>query len=353
MKTLFTLAILWPVVLLAHIGSPNVFYEGSAGPYALRVIIQPPDVIPGLARITVRALASNVSKISVLPARWDTGTKGAPSPDPAKPVRGDANLFAAELWLMTGGAYSIIVNAEGASGTGTTVVPINSVATARRVMPRWFGGLLGAWGGALVLALISLIGAATRESVLSPGETPSRGRICRARATMVLGTGVIGLALWGGKVWWDAVDRDYRNNKLYRADRLYAEVRTNNSQAILELTRNVDRWGARPIIPEHGKLMHMFLVRQPDLEAFAHLHPVKTGEHSFESALPPVPAGKYRIYADITHESGFTQTLVSEVSLGADANATSFTPTDPDDSWRIGRINLLTTKSAHCQMGSR
>jgi hypothetical protein len=30
----------------AHVGSPNVFYEGDAGPYRLFVSIRTPDVIP-------------------------------------------------------------------------------------------------------------------------------------------------------------------------------------------------------------------------------------------------------------------------------------------------------------------
>jgi hypothetical protein len=42
------------VVTSAHVGSPNVFFDGMAGAYAVRVIVRPPQVIPGLAEITVR-----------------------------------------------------------------------------------------------------------------------------------------------------------------------------------------------------------------------------------------------------------------------------------------------------------
>src|SRR4029077_17229269 len=38
----------------AHVGNPNVFFDGDAGPYPVRVIVRPPAVIPGLAEITVR-----------------------------------------------------------------------------------------------------------------------------------------------------------------------------------------------------------------------------------------------------------------------------------------------------------
>src|SRR5687768_1473965 len=74
MRTLLSLLLLTPLAAIAHIGSPNVFYEGTAGPYALQVVVRPPDVIPGLAEVSVRALDGNVHGVSVLPARWDTGT---------------------------------------------------------------------------------------------------------------------------------------------------------------------------------------------------------------------------------------------------------------------------------------
>jgi hypothetical protein len=35
----------------AHVGSPDVFFEGDAGPYRLFVTVRTPDVIPGIAQI--------------------------------------------------------------------------------------------------------------------------------------------------------------------------------------------------------------------------------------------------------------------------------------------------------------
>src|SRR4029079_9212812 len=85
---------------------------------------------------------------------------------------------------------------------------------------------------------------------------------------------------------------------------------------------------------DHGKLMHVFLIRD-DMSAFAHLHPSTSDSVSFPSNIPALPAGKYRVFADIVHESGFTHTLVSSSDLPANAGNPTATG-DPDDSWYVG-----------------
>src|SRR5829696_7324750 len=54
-------------VVSAHIGSPNVLFDGTAGPYALRVIVRPPEVVPGLAEVTVRVDAPDVEHVVIRP----------------------------------------------------------------------------------------------------------------------------------------------------------------------------------------------------------------------------------------------------------------------------------------------
>jgi hypothetical protein len=90
------------------------------------------------------------------------------------------------------------------------------------------------------------------------------------------------------------------------------------------------RW--TPLIPDHGKLIHVFMIREPDLLVFAHLHPLTRDSVSFRSALPSLPAGRYRVYGDIVHESGFSETVSTRVDL---PEATSGQrSTDPDDAFR-------------------
>jgi hypothetical protein len=111
----------------------------------------------------------------------------------------------------------------------------------------------------------------------------------------------------------------------------------------LELAIDDERWLGRawtPLIPDHGKIMHLFLVREPDWNAFAHLHPVMIDSSRFETKLPALAPGRYRLYGDVVHESGFTQTLLASVDLVKNANAVaahdSSAPGDADDSWFQG-----------------
>src|SRR5918998_1684204 len=84
------------VVTSAHVGSPNVFFDGLAGEYPVRVIVRPPQVIPGLAEITVRLTggnASDVKRIVVRPVYWRTGTNGSPRGDEAVRVPGPDPIY--------------------------------------------------------------------------------------------------------------------------------------------------------------------------------------------------------------------------------------------------------------------
>jgi hypothetical protein len=319
----------------AHIGSPNVVYEGLAGAYHLRVIIRPPTVVPGLADISVRVLSGEVSKVTVLPVRWDTKTSATPPPDEARPVKGEPNLYSAQLWLMKSGAYSIDVNVEGKLGSGRTVVPVNSLATTRLPMPKWLGAAMLVMAAGLFLALVTIVGAAVRESVLLPGEPPSRRNHIRAALAMVLTLIVLSSGLYGGRKWWNKEDANYRNNKMYKADPLIATLSTNEGALKLSVQLGDKKRRAEPLVPDHGKIMHLFLVKQDDMRAFAHLHPARTAKkRSFESILPAMPAGRYSVYADVTHENGFTQTLTTDLDLPGTKELVKASPVlDEDDSW--------------------
>jgi hypothetical protein len=219
-------------------------------------------------------------------------------------------------------------------------VPINAIATRVLEMPAGLGRILALLGALLFLLLVSIIGTAVREGVLPGGELPSRKRRWGSRAVKLAAALVIAALLWFGKGWWESEAADYRNNRLYRPLDIAAQVREQGGRQMLRLEildANFRRFG--PLVPEHGKLMHLFLVREPGLDVFAHLHPLKHNWKVFEVALPLLPEGKYQLYADVTYETGLSDTMTTQVEISGGSaqpsDSRDRTRPDPDDSWRM------------------
>jgi hypothetical protein len=328
----------------AHVGSPNVFYDGEAGPYPVRIIVRPPAVIPGNAEVTVRLLEGpKADEVTVQPVLFKSGFKGAPAPDAAQPVPGAPGVWSGQLLLMKEGSWNIRVHVKGAAGEGTAQVPLPAVRNQLFEMDKRLGALLAGFGLFLFAGAVSIVGAAVREARLPPGEKPDGRRIFRARLAAALAALLFAYVIWGGKGWWDSAESQLRQT-LFKPFDLRTTTRLAAGRPLLALTienphgSHQDWW---PLIPDHGKLMHLFLLREPGLDAFAHLHPLaQEGQKDFLAALPPLPEGTYRVYADIVDENGLSQTLVDHVKIPAawtaEAQEGAAAPApDPDDSWRI------------------
>src|SRR3989442_8139607 len=88
------------VVTSAHVGSPDTYFEGVAGPYPIPVIIRNPRVLPGLAQITVRLLdPETVRRVLVLPGYWDPRTAAPPPAHVAPRVPGGSTPLNPAPWL--------------------------------------------------------------------------------------------------------------------------------------------------------------------------------------------------------------------------------------------------------------
>jgi hypothetical protein len=135
------------------------------------------------------------------------------------------------------------------------------------------------------------------------------------------------------------VDADFRKNRLYTplsiSTRL--ETRSASQRLLLSLNDKSGDWRDHtPLVADHGKLMHLFLVREPNMDAFAHLHPVFNLDGTFESALPPLPEGEFAVYADVVHESGLTHTLISKLKVPEKIQSQA-DQSDGDDSFWLGQ----------------
>src|SRR5579864_9203164 len=167
--------------LSAHVGSPDVFYEGNAGPYRLFTTVRVPQVIPGVAEIQIRSESGDVRAISVVPMRLaGPGSNLPPTPDLAVQSKDDPQFFTASLWLMESGALQVRVQVEGAEGQGEVSVPVPSSAQRTLPMQRPLEALLLALMLLLALGAVFIVGAIVREGNLEGGEIPGADRKRRA-----------------------------------------------------------------------------------------------------------------------------------------------------------------------------
>jgi hypothetical protein len=298
------------------------------------VFVRPPEVVPGVAEITVWIEPGKTDRVTLQPVHYQTGLAGAPPPDVAMPVAGVPGVYTGQLWLMIQGSYSIRVRVEGGGRDGVVLVPVTTAPTRLKEMRPEMGAVLSVLGLLLFAGAVTLAGAAVRESMLAPGEAPDSRRLRRARVVMTVAGLFLALILLGGERWWSSVEAVARE-ELYRPFATEAAVKPGQGLELAIVDGRRADWA--PLVPDHGKLMHLFLVREPFLDAFAHLHPVLEDveggrQDRFRVALPPLPPGRYRLYADIVHESGFPQTLTDTVEIPAGASGG---PADPDDSWSL------------------
>jgi hypothetical protein len=246
---------------------------------------------------------------------------------------------------MEGSSYGVRVRVKGPAGDGEALVPVAAVPTRVLEMKPGMGIVLGALGLFLFAGAVTLVASGVREASLPPGEVADERRRARARIAGVVAAVVFALLLWGGKSWWDSVNARTREG-LFKPFHVTSAIRLEGGRPVLSLAIDDERsarWS--PLMPDHGKLMHLFLIREPGLDAFAHLHPIPAGTGRFEVSLPSLPAGTYRLYADVVHESGFPQTLVDTVTVpAAAAGGTGGPAPDPDDSWRAS--SPLASKTA-------
>ena len=300
--------------LAAHVGSPDVFFEGQAGPYQLLVTIRPPQVVPGVAEIEIRSLAADVTQIHIVPLRLLAAQQFAPVPDLARPSKDDPQFYTGSLWLMSTGSWKVRVDVDGARGKGTLSVPVPALSTRVLGMQKAVGAILIPLGLLLVFGLVAVVGASVREAQLAPGAQPDRARIRTARWAMLATAAILGVVLWGGANWWNSAAGDYASY-VYKPLRVNPSVE-NGNQLVLQLddpgwlNRRTD-----DLLPDHNHLMHLYVIHLPAMDRVWHLHPERGANDVFRQALPSMDAGRYALFGDIVHANGIGETVTAQLDL--------------------------------------
>jgi hypothetical protein len=346
MKYLLAVSSAFVVLILAaqanaHVGSPDVFLEGNAGPYRLFVTVRVPQVIPGVAEIEIRSQSDDVREIRIAPMQLTgPGSQFAPTSDVARRSRTDPQFFTGSLWLMEFGSLQVRIDVGGARGHGELAVPVPAVAQRTLPIGKPLGIFLFALMALLAIALVSIASAAVREGGLEPGAIPSPANWRRARIAMATSAVVVAALLFVGAEWWKSDANRYARN-VYRPPELQAVLDPSGRLVLHQTPTRIAAGNPRRaanvidfnnLILDHGHLMHLFMIRTPGMDSFWHLHPEPVAGGFFAEDLPAMPPGRYELFADVVLSSGFPVTMVGNLDV---ARVTGRTLTG-DDSGIVG-----------------
>ena len=304
----------------AHLGSKDVFEQISVGPYTLFITIRPPTVIPGVATVEVRATGAAITtlKITPLPLTGEA-SKHPPTADTLKRSDADPNFYIGGVWMMASGSWQVRFEIDGAGEHQVTSVPVPAVALATLKMQRNLGIPLALLGVFLVVSMGGVVAAAFREARLKPGARPTPTLRRRGLIAMTASLIVMALVVYGGAKWWNVEAASYADD-VYRPMTMQPQLSGNQLDLevkpfVLGTGRDRRTRSNSDFLPDHGHLMHLYAIREPQMDAVFHLHPELVSAGDFRMALPTMPAGTYRLYGDIVHASGFPETLVTTVDI--------------------------------------
>ena len=311
-----------------------------------------PEVIPGVAEVEIRSESGDVTAIRALPLRLSgAGSEYAPMPEHMEQSTKDPQFFSGRIWLMEFHALQLRVEAEGGRGEGTLAIPLMAEAQRTLRMDRQLGSLLIVFMIFLAVSFVLILRVAFGEARLEPGAaTDSRGG---GKLRWITGVGVLLVVaiLYLGNTWWNAEANGYSlavmKPPVFRAlvdpagrlsllppegqSPVRSRLRSSGWLTWSEVLKNLR--------PDHGHLMHLFLVRLPGLDYFCHLHPEVDPKGFFSQSLPNLPSGRYQMFSDVVTETGLAITMVGQIDLPELSGA----PLRGDDSTAAAPTNPATT----------
>ena len=301
----------------AHVGSPDVFLDGQAGPYRVFVTVRPPYTVPGVADVEVLTTSPDVTDVRIVPLPLTgPGTQFAPAADVAMRSPDDPRLFTGQLWMMSAGAWQVRVVVSGDRGEGSLSVPVPTLPQATLAMPRPLRALLAAFMLILCAGFVSIVSAIAREARLDAGGMPGPRARRRGRIAGFIATCVVAAAMFLGNWWWTAEASSYAR---YVYKPLQATP-TVTAGARLRLDLHDPGWIASrrldDFVDDHGHPMHLFVV-SPALDRLWHLHPDEIATGRFEGRLPDMPEGQYELFADLVHRTGVSETVTGRFDAPA------------------------------------
>lgn len=272
----------------AHVGSPDVYVKANAGPYALLVSVHPPATLPGSAEVDVRVADSGTPQPEVAAVEVSVAGSAQPS-EPLKRFGAGAagpQSFIGSVWVAAPGAWRVRIRVAGSQGDAETSIPVPASAQLRSQTPP-------RWGGVATLAGISItagIGAG-----LLVGLTRGRLRL----AGGILAAAVLLLVA----VAWARVGRSAAPPQMQVS-------LAPGGKLSLTLPGRAD-----DLVPDHDHLLHLFAIRQAEMDVILHLHPEQLSPGHFQAQLPSMAPGSFTLFADVVHANGAPETFIANAGL--------------------------------------
>ena len=333
----------------AHIGSRDTFFQGKAGPYQVNVRVFPPEVVPGVTWAYIRTADKDIDSIAVRPVYWKAGVKGAPPAERADTVAGQNGLYAQKMWLMSRGSYTIAIDVFGKRGQHQVSVPVMAQATTSLGVSTPFAVMLIAFGVILFCGLVAIVRAAASDSLVEIDREPNQLDRRRGSLGALITVPVLLLVVLGGAKWWRGEDSFY-DSTIYKplaAEATVVEGPLGHTLRLAVIDTSGQNLMDAPVMPDHGKLMHMFMVKTQSMSSFAHLHPSRDRNGVFVTAIPALPEGRYHVFGDFVLETGASYTVTTDIDVPAPVMDTI---SDPDDSWIYAAFGVPAAKGARSEL---
>jgi hypothetical protein len=272
----------------AHIGSPDVYVKANAGPYALLVSVHPPAALPGAAEVEVRA-DDSVPPQPQIAAVEVSIVSSTQTPEPLKRFGAGAlggQSFTGSLWTASPGIWRLRIHVAGTQGEAETSVPVPASAQPG-------AQTRASWGGIAMLTGVSIAAGIGAGLLLGFTRGPLRLASGIAAAAVLL----LVAAGWA------------HAGRTPGPPQMRVALAPGGKLSLSLPGRSND------LVPDHNHLMHLFALRQPEMDVLLHLHPEQLSPGHFEAQLPSMPPGAFTLFADIVHADGTPETFVADAGL--------------------------------------
>jgi len=344
--------LLWRVDAAAHVNSPHIYLEEKIGPYAAIVVAHMPPAMPGEAEVQVRLSdRADDDPIEVWAREIPpAGDATAPEWRRMRSSEADPSYFTAPIPFTLFGLWHEEIRVKGSRGEGVMRFPMPARVPMPSTMAPALAATLTLLVGLLYVSQWQLLTDIGRDATLPPGARPSPADARRGRTCAITGTTLLTLFFALTGVSWTLYDA---RQQMLGSPRYQAELSAEGGPvaagrpATLRLVVR-DRRGNPPqgLIPDHGKLMHLVITKDPGAGFFLHAHPRLVDAGRFELTFMPPEAGTYRVFGDLLFDTGESTTITARIDVTSGHALNTYAPKldDEDDSWArqapIGTVSM-------------